>query len=208
MLCLRKCHSSGYATAPHLSLLRVESPRAGRDRIAGCKPQNPLPSKRKEAPKGRHLAAIGWTPLVIRLSFFRSVDLSLRDRELPPRPIGATCSPTTTRRATMAKAKSTNSPKRQAASSKRKASASNNGQSAPTKKATSKTRRAFSQEEIGQVAGELWGVLSTDGGQTLAAIKKSIDAPPELIFAALGWLAREDKLEFTFNGRTPKISLR
>jgi hypothetical protein len=67
---------------------------------------------------------------------------------------------------------------------------------------------AFSPLDIGNVAGEVWGLLCNNGEQTLAAVKKSVDAPPELVLAAIGWLAREDKLEFTTTGRTVKISLR
>ncbi len=61
---------------------------------------------------------------------------------------------------------------------------------------------------IGHAAGEVWGLLSTNGPQTVAAIKKSVDAPPDVVLAGIGWLAREDKLEFETSGRTVKISLR
>ena len=66
----------------------------------------------------------------------------------------------------------------------------------------------FSSTEIGHVAGDVWGLLVRDGSQTIAAIKKSIDAPPDLVLAAIGWLAREDKLEFSTHGRSVKVSLR
>jgi hypothetical protein len=71
-----------------------------------------------------------------------------------------------------------------------------------------RTPGSFSGIEIGHVAGDVWGMLSRDGGQTIAALKKSIDAPGEVVLAAIGWLAREDKLEFSSRGRTVKISLR
>jgi hypothetical protein len=58
------------------------------------------------------------------------------------------------------------------------------------------------------VSGDVWGLLVRDGAQTIAAIKKSIDAPPDLVLAAIGWLAREDKLEFSTHGRSVKVSLR
>jgi hypothetical protein len=66
----------------------------------------------------------------------------------------------------------------------------------------------FSSTEIGHVAGDVWGFLVRDGAQTIAAIKKSVDAPPDLVLAAIGWLAREDKLEFSTQGRSVKVSLR
>jgi hypothetical protein len=66
----------------------------------------------------------------------------------------------------------------------------------------------FSGDEIGHVAGDVWGVLNRDGGLTLAELKKSLGAPADIVVAAIGWLAREGKLEFATEGRTVKISLR
>ena len=66
----------------------------------------------------------------------------------------------------------------------------------------------FSTTEIGHVAGDVWGLLVHDGTLTVAAIKKSIDAPGDIVLAAIGWLAREDKLEFSSQGRSVKVSLR
>jgi hypothetical protein len=68
-------------------------------------------------------------------------------------------------------------------------------------------RRGISSEMIGQTAGDIWRVLSERGGQSMAGLKKSVDAPEELILAALGWLAREDKLAFETNGRSVTVSL-
>jgi hypothetical protein len=67
---------------------------------------------------------------------------------------------------------------------------------------------AFSGIEIGHVAGEVWGALSRGGPLTIAAIKKEVNASGDLVIAAIGWLAREDKLDFTTAARTTKISLR
>jgi hypothetical protein len=73
---------------------------------------------------------------------------------------------------------------------------------------TSPSQRALSTEEIGHVAGDLWSYLDKDGAQTIAAIKKGVNAPNDLVLAAIGWLAREDKLSFSGNSRSVKISLR
>jgi hypothetical protein len=67
---------------------------------------------------------------------------------------------------------------------------------------------AMSHIEIGHVAGEVWGALSRNGGLTVAALKKEVAAPGEIVMAAIGWLAREDKVAFDTVGRTVKISLR
>ena len=69
--------------------------------------------------------------------------------------------------------------------------------------------RSLTVEEIGHAAGEVWGALSTgNGGVSLAALKKSVDAPADLVLLALGWLAREDKIEIDASGRAPTISLK
>jgi Winged helix-turn-helix domain (DUF2582) len=75
-------------------------------------------------------------------------------------------------------------------------------------KAKTAAKRELTGVEIGHVAGEVWASLDKGGEQTLAAIKKSIPAPAEVVVAAIGWLAREDKLEFVTNGATVKIGLR
>ncbi len=63
--------------------------------------------------------------------------------------------------------------------------------------------RALTGIEIGHVAGDVWAALGKDGELTLAALKKAVKAPPDLVVAAIGWLAREDKLEF--NARNSHI---
>lgn len=84
----------------------------------------------------------------------------------------------------------------------------------PAKTATKKSApsapgRPITVEEIGHAAGEVWGALSTgNGGVTLAALKKSVDAPADLVLLALGWLAREDKVEIDASAKTPTVSLK
>jgi len=71
-----------------------------------------------------------------------------------------------------------------------------------------RTPGPFTAEEIGHVAGDLWGLLHTDGGMSLATAKKSLAAPSDMVVAAVGWLAREGKLTFETDARTVKVSLR
>lgn len=68
--------------------------------------------------------------------------------------------------------------------------------------------RTLSTHDIGLAAGEIWGFLAENEPQSLAAIKKGVAAPADVVTAALGWLAREDKLEFTASGRTLRIGLK
>src|SRR5690242_4865553 len=63
----------------------------------------------------------------------------------------------------------------------------------------------MSDVEIGHVAGDVWGILVRDGSLTVSAIKKAVPAPADLVLAAIGWLAREDKLEFSAQGRSVRV---
>ena len=51
-------------------------------------------------------------------------------------------------------------------------------------------------EEIGEVAGEIWHVLQERGEISLSGIVSAIKASQSTVYMGLGWLAREDKLEF------------
>jgi hypothetical protein len=77
-----------------------------------------------------------------------------------------------------------------------------------TESAAARVPGVLSHIEIGHAAGDVWGVLVRDGSLTVVAIKKAVDAPGDVVMAAIGWLAREDKLEFSTQGRSVKISLR
>ena len=61
--------------------------------------------------------------------------------------------------------------------------------------------------QIGVTAGEIWHLLATDGGISLTKIAKQIDAPRDLVMQAVGWLARENKVQITENKRVKTISL-
>lgn len=84
----------------------------------------------------------------------------------------------------------------------------------PAKKTTKKKVAApkvtvlLSNDGIGHTAGQVWQTLSDGGNQTAAALKKEIDAPGDVVMAAVGWLAREEKLDFVTEGRAVKIGLR
>jgi hypothetical protein len=62
--------------------------------------------------------------------------------------------------------------------------------------------------EIGETAGAIWQVLSSDGPQTFAALMEEVDAPQSIFFMAVGWLSREDKLRFEAANGDYLVSLR
>ncbi len=53
------------------------------------------------------------------------------------------------------------------------------------------------REQVGVTAGEVWHILNDFGPQTLAQVKKRLNGSGELVGFALGWLAREDKIEIS-----------
>jgi hypothetical protein len=88
------------------------------------------------------------------------------------------------------------------------AGATNSKAVAAAKRASAAASRTLTNERIGQAAGEVWQLLDSQGAQSVPAIKKATSVPDDLIFAAIGWLAREDKLNFSKSGRSLTISLR
>jgi hypothetical protein len=61
---------------------------------------------------------------------------------------------------------------------------------------------------IGHAAGVIWKSLSEDKeGVTVAKIQKMKGLNQSDALAALGWLAREGKIEFYQEGRTTKVRL-
>jgi hypothetical protein len=62
--------------------------------------------------------------------------------------------------------------------------------------------------EIGEVAGLIWKVLSDGGPMTMAKLVKGVGEPRDSVMQALGWLAREDKVNIEEEGRSRVVSLR
>ncbi|HTW25361.1 MAG TPA: winged helix-turn-helix domain-containing protein [Candidatus Baltobacteraceae bacterium] len=67
---------------------------------------------------------------------------------------------------------------------------------------------AVNHYEIGETAGAIWQVLSSEGPQTFAALMEEIDAPQSIFFMAVGWLSREDKVRFDAANGDYVVSLR
>jgi hypothetical protein len=69
-------------------------------------------------------------------------------------------------------------------------------------------RRKVMIQPIGETAGKVWRVLNENGEARLSQLKRGIEADPNLILQAIGWLAREDKLRIEKNGRYLTYSLK
>jgi hypothetical protein len=61
---------------------------------------------------------------------------------------------------------------------------------------------------IGEMAGVVWNTLSKHGPMTMAKLVKAVGEPRDEVMQALGWLAREDKIEIVEKNRSRVISLR
>lgn len=70
------------------------------------------------------------------------------------------------------------------------------------------SKMTFSIEEVGVAAGLIWQLLNEKGEHSLADIKSEIDGPADLAVAAVGWLAREEKIRIRNSGRSVVVSLR
>lgn len=63
-------------------------------------------------------------------------------------------------------------------------------------------------EMIGQAAGKVYNYLNEKNESTVAALKKDLELKSDEATFALGWLAREDKLDFEKKGNSLKVRLK
>ncbi len=61
---------------------------------------------------------------------------------------------------------------------------------------------------IGDTAGKIWKFLDQKGEATLSQIQKGTKGNPNTVLQAIGWLAREDKLEIKTKGRFTVYTLK
>lgn len=62
--------------------------------------------------------------------------------------------------------------------------------------------------QVGETAGKVWELLSGEGPQTLAQLKKKLKGSGDVVSFAVGWLAREDKLEISLEKKSVRIQLK
>ena len=62
--------------------------------------------------------------------------------------------------------------------------------------------------QVGETAGKVWHLLNDEGPHTFAQLKKKLDGSGELLSFALGWLAREDKVDITQEKKLVKVALK
>ena len=64
------------------------------------------------------------------------------------------------------------------------------------------------QAGIEHAAGTIWRYLNEHSELTLSKLKQGTTLSDQLVFAGIGWLAREEKLNFTTKGRSVSVCLR
>jgi hypothetical protein len=60
---------------------------------------------------------------------------------------------------------------------------------------------------IGSTAGNVWQILSDQGPMTMTQLVKAVDEPRDTVMQAIGWLAREGKLDIVPKQRSYIVSL-
>lgn len=63
-------------------------------------------------------------------------------------------------------------------------------------------------QQIGETAGAVWRVLSENGALSQAKLIERVGGNRDLVLQAIGWLAREDKLDISETKRGRTIALR
>jgi hypothetical protein len=64
------------------------------------------------------------------------------------------------------------------------------------------------REQVGETAGRVWHLLDEQGPQTLAQLKKRLNGSGEMVTFALGWLAREDKVDILKDKNNLRVALK
>ncbi len=66
----------------------------------------------------------------------------------------------------------------------------------------------MSNATIGDAAGKIWKYLDKNGEASVSKIVKETGLNRNDVQRGIGWLAKEDKLNFEINGRTETLSLK
>ena len=64
------------------------------------------------------------------------------------------------------------------------------------------------QESIVEAAGKIWNYLNENGEVTTKKLQRDLDLNDNFINMGLGWLSREDKINYSKKGYYTKVSLR
>ena len=63
------------------------------------------------------------------------------------------------------------------------------------------------KDKIGEIAGKIWTILGKRQNVNISKLPKILKEKGEIVYQALGWLAREDKINYHTKERKTFISL-
>src|ERR1700689_426989 len=63
------------------------------------------------------------------------------------------------------------------------------------------------KDKIIEAAGKAWRFLGQNGETNVSQLAKSLQEKDEVVLQALGWLAREDKIDYSIKNRRTFVSL-
>ena len=63
------------------------------------------------------------------------------------------------------------------------------------------------KDKIIEAAGKTWRFLGQNGQTNVTQLPKSLQEKDEVVLQALGWLAREDKINYTIKNRRTFVAL-
>jgi len=62
--------------------------------------------------------------------------------------------------------------------------------------------------KVGETAGKIWHLLNEEGPLTFSQLRKKLNGSGEILSFALGWLAREDKVDITQDKKILNVALK
>jgi len=63
------------------------------------------------------------------------------------------------------------------------------------------------KEKIGETAGKIWKIMQKKGEVNVAQLPKLLNEKSAITYQGLGWLARENKIEYQIKGAKTYASL-
>jgi Mn-dependent DtxR family transcriptional regulator len=62
------------------------------------------------------------------------------------------------------------------------------------------------KEIVGKTAGKVWELLKKNHEMTISQLPKALNQKDTVVYQAVGWLAREDKIEYHAKGNQTFLS--
>jgi Mn-dependent DtxR family transcriptional regulator len=63
------------------------------------------------------------------------------------------------------------------------------------------------KELIGQTAGQIWDALNQNSEMAVTKLPKTLNQKEPVVYQALGWLARENKINYRTKGKSTYVSI-